>query len=241
VLSSVQDEDYQGGSNSSRIRCSGSNSTLAHLPSELLALIKSRLDTKQRCGGCAGTCHQLAAAAGAATKKLKLSCIRQQQADALALWLAKHSSKGLHSLDLGGIGAPWLNLPVNDLVQLKSLKLSNIDLQQYSTASAGIPSHSQIRQLAVLSGLQHLELHPPEPCPTASSNGHNQAQSAALAYGVSLSAALGQLGQLTELRLSGTDTWRLPGSAMAPGSSLSQLQHLKLENVGTVWKALKVA
>jgi hypothetical protein len=241
----MQDEDRPGGSNSGSIRHGDSTSNLDDLPVELLASVMSMLDVKQRCGGLAGTCHKLAAAAAAATKELQLSNINQQQADALALWLAKHSSKVLSSVDIRGstdrdpaqLHGVRLDLPVDKLVQLKTMKLSSLNLQQYSTVSGRIIDFRAIRQLGMLSGLQHLELSRlPAPTPT----GHDTLlTAAAMAYSAALSTALGQLTQLTALTLSTDCSWWLPGTAMAPGSSLSQLQRLTLEGVGTTWQPMQ--
>jgi hypothetical protein len=135
----------------------------------------------------------------------------------------------------------WLDLPVDKLVQLQTLKLGSLNLLQLSTVSGGITSFRMIRELGLLSGLQHLELSRlPAPSPTYSNRHTTPEGVAALGYSAALSTALSQLTQLTALTLSTDGSWRLHGTVLASGSRLSQLQHLTFEEVGSNWNELQL-
>jgi hypothetical protein len=232
--------------------CSGSSgnstctSSLAHLPKELLVLVMRKLSPRQRFGGCALTCRALLAAAVAATEELQLSNICQQRADGIALWLAKHSSEHMTKLNVEGsclvrlrCGAHIpvkLALPFDRLSRLQDLTLCRLVLQQHP-ASSSSSSFSSYSPLAMLSGLQRLELSS-LPQPTGSNlMGRGASASLSSAAGVAFSAvlgtALGQLVQVTKLSLSTDSGWRLSGLALVLASSLIQLQHLDLKTVGT--------
>jgi hypothetical protein len=217
---------------------SAGTSTLANLPKEVLVLVMRKLSPRQRFGGCALTCRALLAAAVAATQELQLSNISQQRADSIALWLAKHSRTALLKLDLEGIRPGNGRMPVNlavpfqILAHLQSLRLQSLAVQAQSGIGGSVGS---LRQLAMLSSLQRLQLSHLQPF-ISSTKVMSPSPVCAVtiaANSAGLGAALCQLVQLTALVLTAGHTWPLSGHVLAKASCLSRLQYLSLGYVGT--------
>jgi hypothetical protein len=202
---------------------------LVGLPRELLLQVLRQLPQQDRLAACAVTCKALHTAAGLATQEVQLMPVKltQQQADAVVAWLSKQSSRALNKLCLGSRHRPEqpiaLSLPWQRLGQLTSLMLWNVIVPLADCSSSG--SSSNVCGLGQLSLLRRLELEwLREP---------KYSSFTAAAYTASLGEALGQLVQLTELSLSGDGGGWLSGAVLGRASSLSQLQCLKLVDVGS--------
>jgi hypothetical protein len=176
------------------------------MPFEVLFNVMRHVPLPQRFGACAVACRDLQAAAYAATSVFSLHSIAsQQQMDAAAAWLERHSRRALKQLSLSPKdvwvnGVPTLRLPWRCLTQLETLQLHGVLLAPDNAAdwqAAALAGSSSIG-LGTLTGLQRLELK--------SLLAPANSQESRLAYSTALGSALGQLLQLTALTLSSPDT-----------------------------------
>uniref|UniRef100_A0A383VH19 F-box domain-containing protein n=1 Tax=Tetradesmus obliquus TaxID=3088 RepID=A0A383VH19_TETOB len=205
------------------------------IPGEVLVQILRWLDACDRIWRCARVCRALLAAAGAATSELDVKVFYQQQADAVVPWLARHGSSSLTQLRLQGwdgygpadccCSRPALCLPWRSLCQLRSLRLSSLNLvEANSSNNKGVAASSSggssqlsacrqlthlqledcgdaglgdsLRYLTALTALRVLQLQLAEPtCPVCIHGGCGPMSSAALGD------TLAHLSQLTELEL----------------------------------------
>jgi hypothetical protein len=188
------------------------------------------------------------AAAVAATEEVLEDMNSQQQASSFGQWLARYGSQPLQHLCVQAPMSMWVQPPrlalPSGLQQLQSLTLRHVELPaatdswahpkltSLSLDSCAVRPCSDVfawvaQQLVHLPGLKSLQLH----CPT--SLGTNPSKAGILAF----EEALGQLQQLTCLALSST---HFIGAALATASSLSQLQELQLDKVGTSKQPLQI-
>jgi hypothetical protein len=210
------------------------NSSLEHMPQEVLLQVLRQVSQRDRIAGCALACKALHTAAGPATEALHLSpkTLSQQQADAAVMWLTKYSSRALCHLRLGSSdrcssSQVAVTLPWQRLGQLTSLTLHGVTLQQAdcNSSSSSSSSGSSWCGLSHLSLLQRLVL---KNLGTPEEGSSNSAE-----YAATLGDAIGRLVQLTELSLSQSSHGCIYGSVLAGASKLSKLQCLKLASVGS--------
>jgi hypothetical protein len=208
------------------------SSSLADMPAEVLVRVMSHVPLLQRLGACALACRDLQAAAVAATSVFSLHSIAsQQQMDAAAAWLERHSRPALKQLclipkDVWVNGLPILRLPWRCLTQLETLQLHGVLAPDNGAAWQAAPAAgSSSIGLGMLTGLQRLELK----TLLAPANGWQRCS----AYSTALGSALGQLVQLTALTLSFADRTPIDCAAvLAQCSNLTRLQHADMGGLG---------
>jgi hypothetical protein len=205
---------------------SSTSGSLADMPHEVLVHVMRHVPLRQRLGACALACCALQAAAVAATSVFSLHRLAsQQQMDAVAAWLDRHSRPALKQLCLRrkgkwANGVPTLRLPWPCLTQLETLQLHGVllapdDAAEWQEAPA---AGSSSIGLGTLTGLQQLELKS-----LLAPGDWVEGESA---YSTALGSALGQLVQLTALTISFAESAELDCDAvLARCSSLTRLQH----------------
>jgi hypothetical protein len=228
------------------------------LPNHALEQILAKLPVQQRLGNCSLASRSLQDAAAAATTSIQLHSIgNQQQADKLCAWLSKHGCKALQHLDLEGewnceCPAAVVNLPMQQLLQLRSLRVRRLELpllgRNAAAAAAGQAAAASLSSLTRLTSLQLCTFSTSSAraiiCWTArqiapltglrnlnlhfSGFGHSVHSSSAVPNDA-LAAAVGQLLQLTSLTLCSN----LHGAALATAGRLTVLQRLQLIDVGS--------